>query len=138
MAETVSVNVRNTNSTMWAWLAGLVGWAVPGIGHLMQGRVHRGLLLGGAVWVMFISGILLGGQLYGILSSGAGVLSYVFGFLNLGTGLLYVLCQTLGIATENLSMLATSEYGNIFLMVAGLLNYLLALDAFDIGAGRKL
>jgi hypothetical protein len=32
---------------------------------------------------------------------------------------------------------ATYEYGNTFLLIAGLLNYLCMLDAFDISAGRK-
>ncbi len=29
------------------------------------------------------------------------------------------------------------EYGNTFLMTAGLLNFLVILDAYDIAAGRK-
>ena len=29
------------------------------------------------------------------------------------------------------------EYGNIFLIVAGLLNMLVVLDAFDVAVGRK-
>jgi hypothetical protein len=32
---------------------------------------------------------------------------------------------------------ATYEYGNTFMIVAGLLNFLVMLDAFDIGMGRK-
>ncbi|MBN2207133.1 MAG: hypothetical protein JW742_07000 [Candidatus Aminicenantes bacterium] len=32
---------------------------------------------------------------------------------------------------------ATFEYGTAFLAGAGLLNYLVALDAFDIAAGKK-
>ena len=31
----------------------------------------------------------------------------------------------------------TYEYGNCFLIVAGLLNFLVIIDAFDIGMGRK-
>jgi hypothetical protein len=31
----------------------------------------------------------------------------------------------------------TYEYGNCFLIVSGLLNSLVVLDAFDIGMGRK-
>jgi len=120
-----------------AWALGLVAWAVPGAGHLLQGRAVRGLLLGGAVWWMFTAGVLSGGPLYGILGAGAGLLSYVFGFCNLGAGLLYVVCWAAGVGVEEQARLATSEYGNIFLMVAGLLNYLVALDAFDIGAWRK-
>jgi hypothetical protein len=32
---------------------------------------------------------------------------------------------------------ATYEYGNTFVIVAGLLNMLVALDAYDIALGRK-
>ena len=32
---------------------------------------------------------------------------------------------------------ATFEYGNAFLIVAGLLNMLVVLDAFDVAQGRK-
>ena len=32
---------------------------------------------------------------------------------------------------------ATWEYGNTFMIVAGLLNSLIVLDAFDIAMGRK-
>jgi hypothetical protein len=118
-------------------MAGLLAWAVPGAGHLSLGRAMRGLLLGGAVWLMFLTGLWLGGHLYSLFSSTTGLLSYVFGFFNLGTGLLYILCRAAEIGVVDQAHLATSEYGNIFLMVAGLLNFLLALDAFDIGAGRK-
>jgi hypothetical protein len=33
---------------------------------------------------------------------------------------------------------ASYEYGNTFLIVGGLLNALVALDAYDIAAGRKV
>jgi hypothetical protein len=32
---------------------------------------------------------------------------------------------------------STYEYGNTFLIVAGLLNFLVMLDAYDIAVGRK-
>jgi hypothetical protein len=32
---------------------------------------------------------------------------------------------------------ATYEYGNTFLIAAGLLNYLVIIDAFDVASGRK-
>ncbi len=41
-----------------AWLIGLAAWAVPGLGHLLQRRWARALLLGGAVWAMFFTGYL--------------------------------------------------------------------------------
>ena len=34
-------------------------------------------------------------------------------------------------------MAVTYEYGNTFLIVAGLLNALVVIDAFDIAMGRK-
>lgn len=128
--KTGEANVR-------AWLCGLLGWAVPGAGHVCQGRLAGGFLMGGAVWLMYVLGILLGGHLFSLFSSTTGLLSYVFGFFNLGTGLLYVFCRASNIGALDQAQRATSEYGNVFLMVAGLLNYLLALDAFDVRAGRK-
>jgi hypothetical protein len=121
-----------------AWLAGGLAWAIPGAGHLYQGHVGRGLLLGGTVLVMYLLGLLLGGHLYGLHNvAETGFLAYVFGFCDLGTGLLYLLSLLANIGVTDHSQLATSEYGDRFLMVAGLLNYLSMLDAFDIAAGRK-
>lgn len=121
-----------------AWVGAILAWLVPGAGHIWQGRLTRGLILGSVIWIMFFAGALLGGHLYSILdASSAGMLSYVFGFCNLGAGLLYVLARSAEIAVKEQANLSTAEYGNVFLMVAGLLNYLLALDAFDIGIRRK-
>lgn len=129
--------MTNEKSTAGAWAHALLAWALPGAGHFSQGLPLNGLLVGGAVWVMFGYGLLMGGHLHSLLGSTTGLLSYVFGLFNVGAGLLYVVCRALGIGTSEQAHLPTSEYGNVFLMVAGLLNYLLALDAFDIGAGRK-
>lgn len=86
---------------------------------------------------MFGLGVYLGGHLYGPGDSNTGLLSYVFALCDLGTGLIYLGARAAGIAVTEQASVATAEYGNIFLMVAGLLNYLLALDAFDIGSRRK-
>jgi hypothetical protein len=56
---------------------------------------------------------------------------------DIGCGLLYVFCWATGIGFVENAQSVTYEYGNTFLMVAGLLNYLVALDAFDIAVGRK-
>lgn len=121
-----------------AWLAGVLAWVIPGAGHFYQGHLVRGLLLGGSVLAMYFTGWLLGGHLYGLHNvDETGFLAYVFGFCDLGTGLLYLMSLLANIAVADHSQLATSEYGDRFLMVAGLLNYLSMLDAFDIGSGRK-
>ena len=125
-----------------AWLIGIAGWLVPGLGHLLQGKWLRALLLGGAVWVCFISGFAMGGHLFKY--SGADGLSSLLQIPpmigDLGTGLLYIVCWfgDFGFAHDaQQAALPTFEYGWTFLLVAGLLNYLAMLDAFDIAAGRK-
>ncbi len=115
----------------------LVALLIPGAGHLILKRVVRSLLMGGAVLLMFIIGIALGGHIYGVNNAGTGLLSYVFGFCNVGNGLLYGFSFLSGIGVEDQAVRPTSEYGNVFLMVSGLLNYILAMDAYDIASGRK-
>lgn len=59
---------------------------------------------------------------------------------NLGAGILYPASWLLGLGFSDdpeLAARATFEYGTTFLLIAGLLNYLCMLDAFDISAGRK-
>lgn len=132
------IRIPAERSVVQAWLAGGLAWAIPGAGHLYQGQFVRGALLGGTVLAMYLVGLLLGGHLYGLHNaSETGFLAYVFGFCDLGTGLLYLLSLLSNIGVTDHSQLATAEYGDRFLMVAGLLNYLCMLDAFDIAAGRK-
>ena len=57
-------------------------------------------------------------------------------FANAGLGLPWVVGRALGLGTGVVTAV-TYEYGNTFLIVAGLLNFLVVLDAYDIGAGRK-
>ena len=121
-----------------AWLVGLAAWAVPGAGHLLAGRWIRGLVLGGAVWVMFTIGFLFQGHLFaGVDRGGLALMSVPPTIADIGCGLLYVFCWATGAGFVENAQSVTYEYGNTFLMIAGLLNYLVALDAFDIAVGRK-
>lgn len=123
-----------------AWLIGLIAWALPGVGHLLQRRWARGLLLGGAVWAMFLTGLSLGGHLFTVTSKDQGLsalLQLLPMMANAGAGLLYVVCWLSNTGFAENAQRMTYEYGNTFLLVAGLLNYLAMLDAFDIAAGRK-
>jgi hypothetical protein len=117
------------------------GWFVPGAGHLLQGRWLRGAILGAAVIGMFITGIMLGGHLFPLLGpfdEGFSVLLQVPPTIaNVGSGVLYLFSLVTNIGFTDHANYATYEYGNTFLLVAGLLNYLIVLDAFDIGVGRK-
>ena len=126
-----------------AWLVGAAGWLVPGVGHLLQGKWGRALLLGGSVWTCFLAGLWMGGHLFIVKSgeTGSSMLYQIPPMIaNLGAGLLYLICWFMGTGFADdpvQAARATYEYGNTFLLVAGLLNYLCMLDAFDISAGRK-
>ena len=126
-----------------AWLMGLVGWFLPGAGHLLQGKWGRAVLLGGAVWFCFLLGLAMGGHLFSPQSSDSGSSAWLQVppmIANLGSGVLYVASWLMGVGFSDDSAhaaRATYEYGNTFLLIAGLLNYLCMLDAFDISAGRK-
>ncbi|MBC7933076.1 MAG: hypothetical protein H7Z38_21140 [Rubrivivax sp.] len=136
-SETRQTNTLSQNLPQ-AWLVGAISWAVPGLGHIWLGRNSRGLVIGATVIFMFLSGLWLGGHLHGLHNTpDIGMLAYVYGFCNLGLGLIYLVCFFANIGLADQAALATAEYGNVFLIVAGLLNYLSMLDAFDLAAGRK-
>ncbi len=119
------------------WLTALAGWLVPGLGHIGQGKLVKGAVGGLAIILMFAIGVWMGGHVYSLTDNSEGLLSTLFAFCDMGSGLLYIGSKATGFAVTERPELATSEYGNVFMMVAGLLNFILALDAFDIGAGRK-
>lgn len=96
--------------------------------------------MGGAVWLMFFLGLWLGGHLYTVTAKeeGFGVMLQLLPMIaNVGAGLLYIVCWVGNFGFAENAQVVTYEYGNTFLLVAGLLNYLVMLDAFDVRAGRK-
>jgi hypothetical protein len=134
------IEKRHAETPKRAWLIGMAAWAVPGAGHAIQKRWLRALFLGGSVWAMFLTGLWLGGHLYAVSGKEHGfaaLLQLLPMIANFGSGLLYLVCWATNIGFTDNAQLVTYEYGNTFLLVAGLLNYLAMLDAFDIAAGRK-
>jgi len=125
-----------------AWLIGAAAWFIPGLGHALLKRWWRALLMGGAVWLCFFIGLNMGGHMFDLnAAEGSSQLLQVPPMIaNLGTGALYIISWVLGYGFADdpaQAARATYEYGNTFLLIAGLLNYLTMLDAFDIAAGRK-
>ena len=55
---------------------------------------------------------------------------------DLGIGIPYVVASALGLGAGNV-LAVTYEYGNAFLIAAGLLNLLVVVDVYDIALGRK-
>jgi hypothetical protein len=112
----------------------LAAWLVPGAGHFLQGRRQKALVFSVAVVAMFASGLVLDGSLLPFTPSDPLVL--LFAAAMSGVGLPYGLASVAGLGAGE----ATSvwfDYGVAFLVVAGLLNALVVLDAYDISQGRK-
>jgi TM2 domain-containing membrane protein YozV len=110
------------------------GWFIPGLGHLWLGRRRKGLTFLIALTAMFVFGLWLEGRLFPFQPSEPLVaLAFV---ADLGIGLPYFIAKSIGAGAGRVVAI-TYEYGNAFVIVAGLLNMLVVLDAFDIAKGRK-
>jgi hypothetical protein len=132
--ETVVHNPQNYAMTAAVCVGGLL---VPGLGHLILQRWVRGFLLLGSVILMFLLGLKMQGALSFFPDAGSLVsFQTLKAFANIGVGLPYFLATRAGYS-EGVPTAPTADYGWLFLIVAGLLNYLIVLDAFDISRGRK-
>ncbi len=120
--------------TIHPLVASAVAWLVPGGGHLLLGRRQKGLVFLIAIPAMFAIGLGLDGRVFpfefsqplvalaAAASRGVGLPALAAGWLDLGRGIVTA---------------ASYEYGNAFLIVSGLLNMLVVLDAYDVASGRK-
>jgi hypothetical protein len=112
----------------------VAAWLVPGAGHLWMGRRQKGLVFLVALPAMFVIGLLLHGRIFPFEFSEP--LVALAAAANLGAGAAWIIAR-MADAGAGVVTATTYEYGNTFLIVAGLLNALVVLDAFDIGMGRK-
>ena len=115
-------------------LLALASWAVPGAGHLWLGRRSKGLVFLVALPAMFALGLALKGRLFSFDLSDP--LAALAACANFGIGLIYFAAGAFSQGAGNVRAV-TYEYGNAFLIVSGLLNLLVVIDATDIAKGRK-
>ncbi len=106
---------------------------MPGLAHLWLGR-RKGLIFCVVLPAMFALGLFLEGRIFPVEFSQP--LVALAALANMGIGVLYVVARAMGYGAGNV-IAVTYEYGNTFLIVAGLLNALVVIDAFDISMGRK-
>jgi Family of unknown function (DUF6677) len=112
----------------------LASWAIPGAGHLWLGRRNKGLIFLVALPLMFSIGLALRGRMFPFDFSDPLVLAEALA--DFGMGATYFLSKALGYGVGDVRAV-TYEYGNAFLVVAGLLNLLVVIDAYDVALGRK-
>ena len=133
---TATLNQRSANvdpGTMRI-IAPVAGWLLPGLGHFIQRRWTRGLLLMLAVFIMFFAGLGMQGKIYAF---NTGDLLDMLGFVgDIGSGLLYIVARAMDWGIGNIHR-AVADYGTKYLVVAGLLNVIAAVDAYHIAIGKK-
>jgi hypothetical protein len=111
----------------------IVGWLIPGAGHFLLKKWGRGALLAVSIVGMFAIGLAMQGQIH---TGAKDILDLLSMAGDLGTGLLYVLGRAMGWGT-GLVQETTADWGSRFIVVAGLLNVIAAVDAHNLRTGRK-
>jgi hypothetical protein len=138
-------------------LAIAAGWFLPGLGHLMLGRVRRGLLFAGLLIGAYGLGLAHDGRL-ALRDERQPFLSSLQVIANAGIGpadmvarlfvygkLVYSMPRGIQGGVKNKhsetfrerTRSALSIYGTAYVWTAGLMNLLLLFDIWDIGMARK-
>jgi hypothetical protein len=132
--ENTTTNAAVPQAGFMHVVAPLAGWLVPGLGHLIQKRWIRGGLIFVSVTIMFFCGLGMQGKVYGF---NLGDLLDMLGFVgDFGNGLLYFIARSMDWG-QGAIFRATADYGTKFLVCAGLLNVIAAIDAHHIAIGKK-
>jgi hypothetical protein len=112
----------------------ILGWIIPGLGHISQKKFIRGAIFFVCIFSMAILGLIMGGKIYSFQTENP--LTILAFFSDIGNGLFYILSRFSHFGLGNLKNV-TFEFGSTYIAGAGLLNFLVALDAFDIASGKK-
>ncbi len=130
----VAGRAAGARSTGYSALVLFAGWLVPGAGHLLLGKWIRGILLFASIFGMFVIGVALQGKIY---TPNTGDLLDMLNFAgDLGNGLLYLVARVFDLGAATVQV-AVADYGTKFIVVAGLLNIMAAVDAHSLAIGRK-
>ncbi len=112
----------------------LAGWLIPGAGHLLLGKWIRASLIFVSILGMYLIGISLAGKIY---TPNLGDILDMLGFVGqLGMGLLYAIARLFNLGASS-AVNTLADYGTKYLVVAGLLNIISAVDAHSLANGRK-
>jgi TM2 domain-containing membrane protein YozV len=117
----------------FVYLPLIAGWLVPGAGHFLLGKWVRGTLLAVSIVAMFVLGLAMQGKIY---TSAQEILDMLGMAGDLGGGLLYVVSRGMGLGGQPIQT-TVADYGTKFIVVAGLLNIIAAVDAHNLRTGRK-
>jgi hypothetical protein len=111
-----------------------VAWLVPGGGHFMLGQNRKAVVFFVVLTFMYVLGLAAGGRLFPVQLSDP--LVFLAALAEWALGLPRVVASVAH-AGQGDVVAASYEYGNTFVIVAGLLNSLVMLDTYDVAVGRK-
>lgn len=111
----------------------VLAWLVPGAAHLLLGRPAKAAVFFVVLCGMFAFGIALEGRLFPFEASEW--LVFLAALAQWGAGVPRLVAGVAGVGSGTVTAV-TYEYGNTFLMAAGLLNGLVVLNAVDLARGR--
>jgi hypothetical protein len=131
--ENKKTSANSASQEGFVYLPLIAGWLVPGGGHFLLRKWGRGALLAASILGMFVLGLTMQGKVY---SSAHDILDILGLAGDLGNGLLYVLSRMLGFGDVQVQV-TTADWGTRFIVVAGLLNIIAAVDAHNLRTGRK-
>lgn len=115
-------------------IALILGWFLPGLGHILLKKYAKAVIFFICISAMTALGLLMGGKVYAFQTENP--LTILAFFSEIGNGAFYLLSRLLEFGGGDLTR-ATYEFGTAYIAGAGLLNYLVALDAFDTAQGKK-
>lgn len=134
MPTEVAATAEPISITPLGVAAPLIGWLIPGGGHFLLRRYIRGALILVSVVCLFFLGLKMQGKVY---APNTGDILDMLGFLgDLGAGLVYLITKGMGLGHSAVE-LASADYGTKFMVIAGLLNVIAAVDAHHIAIGKK-
>ena len=117
-----------TQTSSAIYLICAAAWFLPGAGHLWLGWRQKGIVFLVTLTLMFTFGLWLEGRLFPFEVSQP--LVALAAVADIGVGLPYLIAKAMGVGAGRVVAI-TYEYGNTFVIAAGLLNMLVVLDAFE-------
>lgn len=118
-------------SPLTTWI---ISWLVPGAGHAMHGQTQKAIVFFVVLLAMFFAGLGFGGRLLPLQMGD--FLLFLAALAEWALGLPRLLGLMVSAGKGEVTSV-TYEYGNTFLITAGLLNLLIAFNAYDLAARRK-
>lgn len=106
-----------------------LAWAFPGLGHFLQKRKFKGFIFLSGILTLLALGVLMGGQV-GLLYDlqPYTIIRFIGG---LGSGLFFIAVKLAGTGAGN-PLSPAFDFGSTYLICAGLINFLVAFNAFEL------